>query len=158
MPAILVSAVMLFLTHRTNKRLELLRAELQKHGQISILQHKSEIEALEEIYDAFCEYLDFLRRKLYFSPSPISMDPMWDFNKAIQKNLVRIRPSSREAVQRYQFELLEFWNWALGQPRSESLNEETELRRRLDFEIPSYLEKLRGLIDDICQTSTQQGA
>jgi hypothetical protein len=156
LPSILVAAVVLYLTHRTNRRLEIIRAELQTKTKVSALQHEQEIAALVNLHESFRKYLDFVRRKFYVKSAPSSVDPMWDFFDSIEKELVYLNPKNRRLIKQYQGELVVFWNWAQSQPQPESVGDETELQRRLDYEIPGYLEKVREMIDTLTNRGNAQ--
>jgi hypothetical protein len=148
--ALLVSVLMLFLNHRASRRLESYKTELQlqlanERARIeeSVLRRSAWYEkrsaALVELYGAFYAYLDFLRRHLYFEQRGGDLTPMHDFRRACDSLSVFLTDDLKTRVDQYAGELLQFWNWAVQ-------NQETELeeiRRRLDYEIPGYLDRLR---------------
>jgi hypothetical protein len=154
-PAFCVSLLMLYLSQRARRALEQYKIEmahrlsehtslLEQQTKMFSLWHEKRIVSLLEIYEAFRTHLDWLRRSLYFEP-PKSLDvtPMHDFYDAIQEHLVYLNDDLRRKILQYQGELLEFWNWTVS-IRSDSERESwNEVRRRLDVEIPGYLEKLR---------------
>jgi pyrimidine deaminase RibD-like protein len=111
--------------------------------------HEKRLDALSAIYNAFCDYLDFLRIALYVKDSGRNLDPMHTFHKIIERQIVYLDDATVQKVQRYQGELLLFWNWA-----QESLGREGEAARqkiqeRLDTEIPAYLPRLRQDINEV---------
>jgi len=62
------------------------------------------------IYNAFCDYLDFLRVGLYVRHPGMNVDPMHTFRNIIERQIVYLDDGMAETVQRYQGELLVFWN------------------------------------------------
>jgi hypothetical protein len=56
---------MLKLKKRIDEALEYLKRDFQEHLTKFTKWHEKRVVALEEIYQAFCKYLDFLRRALY---------------------------------------------------------------------------------------------
>ena len=157
-PAFVTSLVVLYLTHRTNKALELhrnvlaerlsvLESELGKRTAMFSVWHQKRVNALVEIYEAFRLYLDFLRRALYIPGTRTSIDPMWDFRTAVERNLVFLDDGLQREIQQFSGELLLFWNWAHQQPRIEGELGVDLVQKRLDYEIPTYLEKLRQVIN-----------
>lgn len=157
-PAFLVALLMLYLTHRTNKALELHRnvlaerlsiieSELRKRAEMFSVWHQKRVNALVEIYEAFMLYLDFLRRALYIPDTRTNLDPMWDFRTTVERNLVFLDDDLQSQVQEFSGELLQFWNWAHQQKRTPGPLGEDPVQKRLDYEIPTYLEKLRQVIN-----------
>lgn len=156
-PTLVVSLVVLYFTHRSNKaaesyrtalaeRLSILESELQTRAGMFSAWHQKRLDALVEIYQAVRLYLDFLRKALYIPGSRVSLDPMWDFRRTLDTNLVYLDSSLQFEVQRISGELLLFWNWARGQSRGEGVSDDT-VQKRLDFEMPGYLERLRKIIN-----------
>ena len=150
--------IILYLNHRTNKALELHRntlaerlsvveSELKKRAEMFSVWHQKRVNALVEIYEAFRLYLDFLRRALYVPESSASLDPMWDFRTIVDRNLVFLDDNLQLEVQQFSGELLQFWNWAHKQKRPLGPLGEDPVQKRLDYEIPKYLEKLRKVIN-----------
>lgn len=144
----IVSALMLWLNHRANRRLEKYKTELQLQltGERSRLEesvlrrsawYEKRSAALVELYGAFYAYLDFLRRHLYFEQKGGDVTPMHDFRKACDTLSVFLPNDLKAKVDQYAGELLVFWNWAVQN------QEIDEIRRRLDYEIPGYLDRLR---------------
>jgi hypothetical protein len=76
------------------------------------------------------------------------MDPMHDFFRTIQRQIVYLDDPMAEKVHRYQGELLQFWNWAIQITSVESDEARIKVRQRLDYEIPAYLPRLRQDIND----------
>lgn len=96
-----------------------------------------------EIYGAFVSYLRFLRRQLYVAgTSRESMDPYFEFRETLDKNLLFLDDDLNKFVIGLSGELLAFWNWGMRQNREPGINSD-EVQRRLDFEIPQILERLR---------------
>lgn len=107
--------------------------------------HEKRIGALIDIYGAFIDYLDFLRRRLYFDWPPGKgppLDPMHEFQRKIDKLMVYLDDPMAETISRYQGELARFWNDAMSDLRSGEEGRE-RVQKRLDFEIPAYQERLR---------------
>jgi hypothetical protein len=157
-PAFVASLIMLYMTHRTNKALELHRnvlaerlsiieSELRKRAEMFSVWHQKRVNALVEIYEAFMLYLDFLRRALYIPDTRTNLDPMWDFRTTVERNLVFLDDDLQSQVQEFSGELLQFWNWAHQQKRTPGPLGEDPVQKRLDYEIPTYLEKLRQVIN-----------
>jgi hypothetical protein len=157
-PAFLASLGVLYLTHRTNRaleqyksalavRLSILENELGTKAGMFSVWHQKRIDALAVIYEAFRLYLDFLRRALYIPGQGKSIDPMWDFRTTVEQNLVYLNDSLQDDVQQLSGELLVFWNWAQQQNRPGGIDDADLVQKRLDFEIPGYLEKLRKIIN-----------
>lgn len=154
-PGLLVSALLLFLTNKSSKSVEAYKIELS--SQLTELQqilahdeakarlwHEKRIDALVEIYMAFIDYLDFLRRTHYIKEEPprgVSLDPMWDFRKVLDKNRLYLDDELHEFIVGLNSELLQFRNFAVQNRALEDGNE--EVQRRLDYEIPQVLERLR---------------
>ena len=64
---------------------------------------------------------------------------MHDFRHACDSLSVFLTDDLKDNIDKYSRELLEFWNWAVQNRESEH----EEICRRLDYEIPQYLERLR---------------
>ena len=158
LPAFLASVVVHYLTYRTNcaleqhknalaQRLSVIENDMKTKAAMFSVWHQKRIDALAAIYDAFRAHLDFLRRKLYLPDQRLSLDPMWDFRNTVEKNLVFLNDSLQQDIQRFSGELLEFWNWAQVQNRPGGISDTDPVQKRLDYEIPGYLEKLRRVIN-----------
>ena len=154
-PGLLVSALLLFLNNKSSKSVEAYKVELS--SQLTELQHilahdeakarlwhERRIDALVDIYMAFIDYLDFLRRAHYVKEDPsrgASLDPMWDFRKVLEKNRLYLDDGLHKFIMGINGELLQFWNFAVKSRASGEEHE--EVQRRLDYEIPQVLERLR---------------
>ena len=111
-PSSLISLLMLYLTHRNNKAMEHHKQELQQDIIKFSQWHEKRAEALLTIYNAFCDYLDFIRRSLYVQHKDgRCMDPMHDFHRTIERQIVYLDDVMADKVHQYQGELLGFWNW-----------------------------------------------
>jgi hypothetical protein len=108
--------------------------------------HGRRVPALLEIYEAFRKHLDFLRRHLYFTTAGGDMSPYHELRLTLDQQLVFLDDDLAHRIRRLESELLEFWNWALEQ-RALGSDDLSNVRHRLDFEIPSYLDQLRRLIN-----------
>jgi hypothetical protein len=143
LPGLVVSLLVLRASNRVNRSLEEYKQQLNQNTLMSAKWHERRMESLSAIYEAFRKYLVFLRCKLYVPDERLSIDPMHDFHREIEQHIVYLDDRAAVRVAQYRSELLLFWNWAIrvlcrdGEPARE------EIQRRLDFEIPSYLPKLR---------------
>ena len=162
LPMLIVSIIMWKLNQKTNKALETHRTELSrkltflekelgKRAEMFSVWHQKRVNALVEIYQAFREYLNFVRRQLYIPSHTESMDPYFKFRDTLDENLVYLNDELQQQIQQYSGELLLFWNWAVIQEREGNVSAEDEVQRRLDYEIPTYLEKLRKVINDYAE-------
>jgi hypothetical protein len=142
-PGSAISLLMLYLTHRNNREMERHKTELQQTFVKFTKLHDKRLEALITIYNGFCDVLDFLRRNLYAETTGVRMDPMHDFFRTIERQIVYLDDSMAEKVHRYQGELLQFWNWAIIVTSEEGEEARTKVRYKLDHEIPAYLPRLR---------------
>jgi hypothetical protein len=158
LPAFVASLVTLYFTYRTNRaleahkndltrRLSVLENDLKTEAAMFSVWHQRRVDALAAIYEAFRAYLDFLRRKLYLPDPRLSLDPMWEFRSIVEKNLVYLNDSLQHDIQRFSAELLDFWNWAHHQNRPGGIDDADPVQKRLDYEIPAYLERLRCVIN-----------
>ena len=156
-PGFIVSILLLWLNNRSSKSVESYKTDLSsrlsevqhalaKEGAKSKLWHERRIDALIDIYIAFTSYLDFLRRKLYVDGAREPMDPYFEFRRALDKNLLFLDDDLGTFVNSLHGELLVFWNWAHVQQREPGITND-EVQRRLDFEIPLVLERLRVRIN-----------
>jgi hypothetical protein len=157
-PGLVVSLVLLWVNRQSTKAIESYKSDLA--SRLAALQvqlttqsaqfthwHQKRVSALVEIYDAFRVYLDFLRRLLYVPKTQgQSMDPYHDFRKTIDRNLIFLDDGLQESVNALQVELLQFWNWAMREPRGQGISDDA-VQRRLDFEIPNVLDRLRREIN-----------
>jgi hypothetical protein len=144
-PGSILSLLMLYLTHRNNRAIERHKKEIQQDIVKFTKWHEQRLSALLVIYSAFCDHLDFLRKVLYpCRQVGICMDPIHAFDQAIKRQTVYLDNKLTEKVGTYQGELLQFWNWAMSSRGDDVF----ELRRRLDYEIPEYLKRLREDINE----------
>jgi len=148
MPGFLASLVMLHLTKKANQSLERIKTDLQRDVVQFTKWHEKRIEALETIYMAFCDYLDFLRRALYFERDEgMSMDPMHDFHHQIERQMLYLDDAMAQKISEYQGQLLAFWNDAMTKLSTEGERAREGIQRQLDFEIPAYLPRLQQEIN-----------
>ena len=148
-PTSIISLLMLYLTHRNNKAMERHKKEIQQDIIKFSKWHEKRTEALLAIYNAFCDYLDFFRRSLSVQHKEgICMDHMHVFHRAIERQIVYLDITMAEKVQTYKGNLLEIWNWAHAVLREQGEAGRKEIRKRLDFEVPSYLPRLRRDINN----------
>ena len=156
-PGLIVALLVLRVTTGFSRSLEKLKGELQQDVIRFTKWHEKRVEAFVAIYVAFTEFLDFLRKDLYFSPrSPMTLEPLHEFHRAITTQIVFLDDELAEKVLRYQGELHYFRNdvYASGKIGSE------ETKSKLDYEIPAYLPRLRRTIssrispDRRCTTGT----
>jgi len=147
-PAFLVSLFMLYLNHRTNRAMEQYKSASSRDLSDHALWHERRVASLLAIHDAFRQCLDFLRRELYVAPSKgLDMTPLHDFFNSIQENLVYLNDDLRQTILNYQRELLQFWNWTMTLRVDDGSDGWKQVQKRLDFEMPAYLEKLRQVIN-----------
>lgn len=145
-PSLAVSIVTWTITSRTNRSLAKYQAQLIRDSEALRAWQARRVEALIEVYDTFREHLDFLRREFYGPRGTSqSMDKFHSFRNRLDKVRVFFDEDAEMEIRNVEGELLEFWNWAVSNPH-ESDNFE-EVRRRLDFEIPRYLDRIRYFIN-----------
>jgi hypothetical protein len=147
-PSIMAAGVSIYLTLRVNKSLERLKSDLQRDVFKFSKWHEKRVQAVIAIYQAFETYLDFLRKHLYWDwkdqeeqAGPI--DQIHDFPRAIQRQIMFLDDELAEKVLQFQSELQAVWNDVLGNKKIAS----EETRKRLDYEIPAYLPRLRRAIN-----------
>jgi hypothetical protein len=148
-PATLISMFSLLVQTRSAQALELVKTQLQQDVFKFSKWHERRVDALLKIFEAFVDYLDFMRRKLYFENNKESLDPMHEFNDTVERQLVYLDDTMAEKVLRYRGELLIFWNSSILNVASE------EVRHRLDYEIPVMLRKLREDINRFADPNFQ---
>lgn len=147
-PAALVSALMLYLNHRTNRAIEKYKSDSAKQLSDHKLWHEKRIAALLTIHDSFQQFLDWLRRSLYCSPPEgLDVTPLHDFFDSIEKHLVYLNDDLQKTIMNYKGELLQFWNWTVTLRSDKTPDNWKQVQERLDYEIPHYLEKLRKEIN-----------
>src|SRR5258708_3088532 len=133
----------IYLTLRVNKSLERIKSDLQRDVFKFSKWHEKRVEAVIAIYQAFETYLDFLRLHLYWEGARGPIDQIHDFPREIRKQIIFLDDELAEQVLLFQSELHAFWNDVVG--GSKIASEET--RKRLDYEIPAYLPRLRRAIN-----------
>jgi hypothetical protein len=142
-PGLVVSLLLLWLTRKFNRSLETLKSDLQRDVLKSSKWHEKRVEASVAIYIAFRKYLDFLRLALYWEhEGRRDLTPMNAFHDAIEDNLVYLDDTLAEKVMQYRGELLAFWGDSAGKIASDPV------RKKLDYEIPAYLHRLRADINE----------
>jgi hypothetical protein len=154
-PGLIVAIIVLVLTYRTNRSLEKYRKELDKKLQMFGVWHGKRLGALIDIYEGFRQYLDFLRKHLYFPTAGGDVTPMHDFRNLLDRKLVFLDDELASRINNLSAELLMFWNWAQTR-RDEGEEGLLEVRNRLDYDIPSYLDKLRRIINEYAIEGTQE--
>ena len=147
-PAILLSVLMLYLNHRTNRSIEEYKSGRARELSDHKLWHEKRISSLISIHDAFRKYIAWLRNSLYVSqPKGLDLTPLHDFVDSIQEQLVYLNDDLRQTILKHQRELLQFRNWSVSLSTDEDPEVWKQVQKRLDFEIPQYLERLRQDID-----------
>lgn len=141
-PGILASIVSVYLSRGMNKSIERLKSDLERDSVKFSKWQDKRVEASVAVYVAFRRYLDFLRQALYLKHDGVDVTPMHDFRNSVEDNIVYLEDGLAEKVLRYQGELLLFWNSSVLQVGTD------EVRRKLDHEIPTYLMRLRGDINE----------
>jgi len=148
-PGFISSLVMFHLTRKSNQSLERVKTRLQQDVIQFTKWHEKRIEALIAIYNAFCDYLSFLRRVLYIKRTEgINMDPMHEFREMIDRQMLYLDDAMAQKVSQYQGELLVFWNAAEHRLATEGESARESIQRQLDFEIPAYLPRLQEDINE----------
>jgi hypothetical protein len=102
------------------------------------------IAAVEAIYVAFCEYLDFLRKELYWENNGIAVDPMWAFRKTMERNILYFDETQAEKLSRYAAKLDAFRNDAIIRLGRDGEAARPDIRHELDTRIPLYLPQIRS--------------
>jgi hypothetical protein len=146
LPSLAVGVAIWALTSRTNRSLARYQAQLSRDSEATRIWQSHRVEALIEVYDAFRQHLDFLRRFFYW-PETDSKDvtPLHEFHKRLEKVLVFFDEDAAAEIRVVQGELLTFWNWAIERiSQPETLQ---EVRHRLDFDIPGYLDRIRQFVN-----------
>ena len=147
-PAVVGSVVMLRLKKRIDESLEYLKRDFQEHLTKFTKWHEKRVTALETIYQAFCKYLDFLRCTLYIKDGNRCLDPMHDFSNTLEQQMLYLDDSMAQKISQYQGELMLFWNSSLRSLSAEGESARENIRRQLDFEIPAYLPRIQGDINE----------
>lgn len=143
-PGFISSLVMLHLTKKSNQSLERVKTDLQQDVIQFTKWHEKRIEALITIYNAFCDYLKFLRRVFYFEGTEgIFLDPMHEFREMIDRQMLYLDEAMAQKISQYQGELLVFWSAAQHKLATEGESARESIRWQLDFEIPACLPRLQ---------------
>src|ERR1700732_4320209 len=109
-PGLISSLVMLHLTRKSNQSLERVKTDLQQDVIQFTKWHEKRIEALIAIYNAFCDYLKFLRRVFYVKRTEgINLDPMHEFREMVERQMLYLDDAMAQKISQYQGELLVFW-------------------------------------------------
>jgi hypothetical protein len=149
LPGLAVSLLVLYLSGRLNRAMERHKKDIQQDIIKFSKWHEKRLDALIAIYNAFCDFLRFLRSALYVENSRMNLDPMYTFQNVIERQIVYLDDATAQKVQRYQGELLLFWNWAIESLSKEGEAARKKIQERLDTEIPAYLPWLRQNINDV---------
>ncbi|QQS14273.1 MAG: hypothetical protein IPK81_08930 [Rhodospirillales bacterium] len=147
-PGVIASVIVLFLSRRITKSIETFKKDLQQDIVKFTKLHEKRLESLIEIYNAFADYLDFMRKALYVKNTGVNMDPMHKFHDIILRQSVYLDESMASKFARYQGELLQFWNKSHEDISTKGDVGREEVRHRLDYEIPKYLPQLRKDINE----------
>lgn len=139
-PTAIVGFLMQYQKRAFDRSLEKLKKDLQTDVVRFSKWHEKRVVALEAIYVAFGDHLDFLRRKFYFgSDEPI--DQIHTLPRALQSQMLYLDAATAAKIAIYQGELLQFWNDAVrGMNEPESRE---RIENRLDCELPGYLARLQ---------------
>jgi hypothetical protein len=132
-PPFILSLVMLHLTRKSNQSLERVKTDLQQNVIQFTKWHEKRVEALIAIiYTAFCDYLKFLRRVLYFERTEgINLDPMHEFREVIERQMLYLDDAMAQKISHYQGELLVFWSAAERKLATEGESARESIRRQL---------------------------
>lgn len=157
LPAAAVSLLMLVLKSRGDRSLERFKNELHRDVVKLTTWHGKRAEALLTIYVAFCDYLDFIRRALYVPHTEgMNMDPMHDFRRTLDRHMVYLDDTMAAKIGRYQGELLYFWNTSMMSLGEHGEAARKEVQRKLDYEVPEYLPRLRRDINQFLDPYYEQ--
>jgi hypothetical protein len=143
LPACITSLVTFHMMRKSNQSLEKTKTKFQQDLLQFTKWHEKRIEALISIYEAFCDYLDFLRRALYVRHAGMNMDPMHEFRNKIERQMLYLDDAMAQKISQYQGELLVFWNTAMTSLSTEGESARGKIQQQLDFEIPAYLPRLQ---------------
>jgi hypothetical protein len=139
-PGLIVTLLVLRITGGFNRSLERLKGEIQRDSVRFSKWHEKRVDACVAIYVAFSDFLNFLRTELYVDDArPVSLDPLHNFSRALQKQMIFLDDGLAEKVLQYQGELLAFRNEVVSRRQAGSEFAQT----KLDYEIPAYLPRLR---------------
>jgi hypothetical protein len=98
LPASITSLVVLYMTRKSNQSLEKVKTKYQQDLVQFSKWHEKRIEALISIYEAFCDYLDFLRRRLYVKNAGMSMDPVHEFHNKIERQMLYLDDAMAQKI------------------------------------------------------------
>jgi hypothetical protein len=138
-PGLIVTLLVLRITSSFNRSLERFKVELQRDAVRFSKWHEKRVDACVAIYVAFSDFLDFLRLELYLDDQRPSLDPLHNFSRELQKQMIFLDDKLAEKVLQYKGELLAFRNEVVS--RRQAGTEFTQTK--LDYEIPAYLPRLR---------------
>lgn len=139
-PGLIVTLLVLRATSGFNRSLERFKGEIQRDSVRFSKWHEKRVDACVAIYVAFSDFLDFLRTELYVDDAPpVSLDPLHNFSRELQKQMIFLDDGLAEKVLQYQGELLAFRNEVVS--RRQAGTEFTQTK--LNYEIPAYLPRLR---------------
>lgn len=139
-PGLIVTLLVLRITSSFNRSLERFKFELQRDTVRFSKWHEKRVDASVAVYVAFSQFLDFLRQELYLDDRPpMSLDPLHDFSRELDKQIVFLDDGLAEKILRYKGELHAFRNDVVL--RKQAGTEFTQTK--LDYEISAYLPRLR---------------
>ncbi|WP_342709774.1 hypothetical protein AAFG13_35815 [Bradyrhizobium sp. B124] len=139
-PGLIVTLLVMRITSGFNRSLERFKVELQRDSVRFSKWHEKRVEACVAVYVAFSDFLDFLRAELYIDGRPpMSLDPLHNFSRELQKQMIFLEDGLAEKVLQYQGELLAFRNDVVSRRQAGTDFTQT----KLDHEIPAYLPRLR---------------
>ncbi len=147
MAAILGSWGGAFISLRATRRTERQRASIQRDAERFARWHEKRLQSLEVIYQAFREYLDFLRRELYW-PSNESLDPLHKFHRTIERELMFHDDKMARKIRQYDAVLMVFRSTSVLALCRDGEQAREGIRCRLDSDIPQHLERLRKNINE----------
>jgi hypothetical protein len=139
-PGLIVTLLVLRITSSFNRSLERFKVELQRDTVRFSKWHERRVDACVAVYLAFSDFLDFLREELYLADrSPMCLDPLHNFSREVQKQMIFLDDGLAEKVLKYKGELHAFRNEVVSRRQAGSDFTQT----KLDYEIPAYLPRLR---------------
>jgi hypothetical protein len=157
-PNICVAGLVLYLTARINRSMERHKKDLEQNLVKFSKLHDKRLEAMIVVYHAFCDYLDFLRVALYTPSRGMNLDPMHEFRRTLERQVIYLDAETAKRVSAYQSELLVFWCWAHAELAESGESARKEVQRRLDHEIPGVLPRLREDINRVLDPHHQSVA
>src|SRR5712672_2728035 len=87
-PGLIVTLLVLRITSSFNRSLERFKVELQRDAVRFSKWHEKRVDACVAIYVAFSDFLDFLRKELYLDDQRPSLDPLHNFSRELQKQMI----------------------------------------------------------------------